>query len=213
MSHTNSFIAQGGLSMKKTGLIFACLISVSVFAQSDDTVGFSFDLGLTTFLLETTTNDVLIPLGYTDPDYYKSTHTLVSPHIGANIHLDSWVFGVGWQRERLLEIDVIPVDTPYVDQFGVSTSWMSAYVERYFNARKNVYPYLALGLTHSKIRGFARDTGDVRSVNVEESDPFIRAGLSKRFNRLALRMDLTRRFTDDADSTNLIRIAMRYSFQ
>lgn len=198
--------------MKKCCLLIACLISVNVLSQHDDKVGFSFDVGLTNFLLETTTNDVLIPLGYTDQEYSNTTQTIVSPHISANIHHKKWAFGVGWQRERLHEIDVKPPNTPYIDRISTSTSWWSAYAERHILARENLNPYLAVGITHAKSHGFVRNTGQIRRATLEETDPFIRAGLSYQFKKAALRMDATRRFTDDEDSTNLIRLTVRYSF-
>jgi hypothetical protein len=202
-----------GLSMKKYYLIIICLISVNVFSQSDDKVGFSFDVGLTNFLLETTTNDVLTPLGYTNLEYSTTNQTLISPHIGANIHYKYWVFGAGWQRERLHEIDVKPMNTPYIDRLSTTISWWSAYAERHVKARENFYPYLAVGVTHSTIRGFARNLGNIGRVKVKETDPFVRAGLSYQFKKATIRWDATRRFTDDEDSTNLIRFTVRYPFR
>lgn len=199
--------------MRKCFLIITCLVSLNALAQDDDKVGFSLDIGLTNFLLETTTSDVLNPLGYTDPKSWRDASTIVSPHIGANVHYKNWTFGAGWQHKRSNEIDVELRESPYMDRIGSSTSWLSTYIERQFKAREDVYPYFAVGVSHAKNRAFVRRVGEVQRSAVEYTDPFIRAGLSYQFKKAVLRIDMTRRFTDDEDATNLIRLATRFSFK
>ena len=197
--------------MKICYLLMASLMTISVCAQSRDEAKFSFDIGVTNFLSDTSVSEVLDPMGYTDISSWKTSETVTAPYIGVNFHREKWAVGVGVQHKRSHDIEVHRTITPYIDRIGSSDSWWSVYTERHFRLNESTYPFLVGGITHATIQGFLRRSGEVSRVKIEETEPFVRVGISRQFKKVQTRIDLTRRFTD-TDTTHLIRVTLRSPF-
>ena len=181
-------------------------------AASVNKVKFSFDIGLTGFLFQdTSVNDILEPFGYTDIDKWELSENLTAGFIGLNLHHKNWAIGVGAQQRKSFELDVHRTTTPYIDQIGSKESWWSAYVERSVRLAERYHPFFAVGAKHSTLRGFSRISGEAIRVKVEETDPFLRVGVSYQPRNMQLRVDLTKRFTD-SDTDSHMRVMLRTLF-
>ena len=192
-------------------LFFLVFMAMGAGAQSASTPRFSFDIGATNFYSDSSVNDTIAAFNNPDIESYKVREIVTSPHLGLNLHYKKWAFGIGMQSEHSSEVEINRNQSPHVDLAGTSNSWWSAYAERRTQIGNNFDSFVALGATHSKVRGFVRSTGQISRVRFNETDPFIRLGVSRQFKKVQTRIDVTRRFTD-TDLNNLVRVTVRSSF-
>lgn len=194
--------------MKTFFFLVATFISATVFAQGQSESKLSIDIGITSHDSTTSVDEILSALGYSDVAGWEVSETLETTHISANFHVNQWTFGVARQSELLYEVDIRRSENPYIDRVGTAYSWWSARAERSFVFKENIRPFVSAGVTHSKINGFLRLTGETGRTSLYETEPFVRVGIAHHIKKVQLRVDFTKRFTD-SDFTNLSRISMR----
>ncbi len=194
--------------MKRFSLLIMSLLTIGVWAQSGNEQKFSIEIGVTSFLFESSLGEMLDSLGYTDFSGWETSEVIASPYIGANVHFKEWALGIGVQDKKTYDIDVIRTTNAHVDQISSSDSWWSAYLERGFKLERKNQLFFAGGVTNAKIRGFVRRSGDIRRFEMNETEPFFRFGISRKFKNVQTRIDLIKRFTD-SDTDNLMRVMLR----
>ena len=193
-------------------VVIACLISIGVFTQAHGQGKFSIDVGATQFLDISPDTSVLNQLGYDDISKWTTAETLVTPHIAANIHVKEWTLGMGLQRRHSYDMTISRSANPNVDRVTTSNSWWSAYAERRFRLHRNYHTFLTAGVARTKTNGFTRREANASRVELVETDPFLRIGLSREYKSVEARVDYTKRFTESDDFANLLRLSVRKSF-
>ena len=190
-------------------VIFATMSAFAQQSKSKD-IEWSFDYGFTAMEQVTSINDLLDSLGYTDIDRWSLGMSLLSPYMGVNLHYDDWTFGTAYQGKHRYDVDVTLYSTPIIDRIHSSISWWSVHGERRFKTKGSAHSYVAAGISHATLDGYVKISGVEARSRIEDTDPFFRFGVYHEFKKAQLRVDYTRRFTDNEDAANIIRWTLRY---
>ena len=188
------------------------LVAAGVLAESktENKVVWSIDYGLTAMEQVSSIKDFLGTLGYTDIDKWAVESSPLSSHLGLNLHHGDWTFGGSYQSKHVHNIDVTLNANLLIERAHSSISWWSVQGERRFRTNGKTHPFVAAGVSHATLSGYAKVLDFEARSNVEDTEPFVRIGLSRQVMKARLRIDYTKRFTDNEDASNLFRLALRY---
>lgn len=195
--------------MRFVGILLSVLVSASVaLADADDSFKISIDVGVTGFLNNLETNDVLSALGQ-DIAKYETKETIGAPHVGVNFHFtNKWLLGIDYQFTRREALDVYRTGTPLIDRISAKTFWCSVHAEREFKLSDRRSIFATLGAARSISKGSTKIQGQLASFRAVEIDPIAGIGFSSKFGSASWKVSYLRRFASD-DITDLIAVSLR----